>query len=241
MAQSTAIGVSDMERCQSKGGRRWWVHLPPFIAYYTEQVYIVAQLTRAAGDRIHEHMRDFNEYKSVGIDGSNLGYFLEVGAGPWTQSLAMMRKRSFTVEKYAVMEPGALAYAAHTPSTVYRSGQIVGFDGKTIVINAGGEHLDLFAGVFDTIMMINVLEHVNNGIRILRGLYNALKPGGLLIFNDRWHNPSPNQGVAMDLNTLYHPIRMKKAIFLKFLSGFDKLHGAIPCRYNHLDIYMIFF
>jgi 2-polyprenyl-3-methyl-5-hydroxy-6-metoxy-1,4-benzoquinol methylase len=33
---------------------------------------------------------------------------------------------------------------------------------------------------------MKVLEHVRNGIHILRNIYNALKPGGLLIFNDRW-------------------------------------------------------
>jgi 2-polyprenyl-3-methyl-5-hydroxy-6-metoxy-1,4-benzoquinol methylase len=42
----------------------------------------------------------------------------------------------------------------------------------------------VFEEAFDTLMIVNVLEHVNNGIRILRNLHNALKPGGLLIFND---------------------------------------------------------
>jgi len=37
------------------------------------------------GDRIDEHMRDFKEYVDVGADGSNLGNFIEVGSGPWTQ------------------------------------------------------------------------------------------------------------------------------------------------------------
>ena len=42
----------------------------------------------------------------------------------------------------------------------------------------------MFDQAFDTLMMINVIEHVENGIRILRNIYNALKPGGLLIFNE---------------------------------------------------------
>lgn len=41
----------------------------------------------------------------------------------------------------------------------------------------GGEHLDLMQGVFDTVMLINVLEHTKNAIQILRNTFNALKPG----------------------------------------------------------------
>ena len=46
--------------------------------------------------------------------------------------------------------------------------------------------MDLFRMVCDTLMIVNVLEHVNNAIAILRNVYNALRPGGLLIFSDRW-------------------------------------------------------
>ena len=28
----------------------------------------------------------------------------------------------------------------------------------------------------------------------------------------------------MDLDVLYHPVRMKKAVFAQFLAGFDKLY-----------------
>lgn len=83
---------------------------------------------------------------------------------------------------------------------VYSSGQIAQFDGKTVVINAGGEHLDLFRMVCDTLMIVNVLEHVNNAIAILRNVYNALRPGGLLIFSDRWWDDrgEPPQMMGLD-------------------------------------------
>jgi hypothetical protein len=38
-------------------------------------------------------MTDFDQYKSVGAVGSSLGKFIEIGAGPWTQSLWMIKKR----------------------------------------------------------------------------------------------------------------------------------------------------
>ncbi|GMI02210.1 hypothetical protein TrST_g14275 [Triparma strigata] len=179
------------------------------------------------GDRIDEHLKDFSNYVSVGADGNNLGNFIEVGTGPWTQSLTMMKARGFSVNKYVIMEPGAINYAANTPGTVYRDGQIDGFDGKTVVINAGGEHLDLFYEAFDTVMIVNVLEHVLNGASILRNLYNALKPGGLLIFQDRWWDQEGAPGserAEMDMDVLFHPIRMKKVVFEQFLSGFEVIY-----------------
>ena len=64
-------------------------------------------------------------------------------------------------------------------------------------------------------MMVNVLEHVLNAPSILRILFNMLKPGGKLIFNDRWDDYGmPGTALPLlDLNVLYHPIRMKKPVF----------------------------
>ena len=120
------------------------------------------------GDRVAEHMADFDGYAAVGERGANLGVFLEVGSGPWTQSLPMLKKREFTVDKFVILEPGALDYACNVKTCVYAGGHHVKnfpqLDGKVVVISAGGEHLDLFPNTFDTIMMVNVLEHVLNGV-----------------------------------------------------------------------------
>ena len=76
-------------------------------------------------------------------------------------------------------------------------------------------------------MIVNVLEHVLNGASILRNLYNALKPGGLLIFQDRWWDQEGAPGserAEMDMDVLFHPIRMKKVVFEQFLSGFEVIY-----------------
>ena len=54
--------------------------------------------------------------------------------------------------------------------------------------------------------------------------YSIYEPiGGMLIFNDRWWNEYlPTDELTID--TLYHPIRLKKQIFDVFLSGFDKIY-----------------
>ena len=55
---------------------------------------------KVSNDRVGDHMQGFSEYKHVGPDGLNLGMFMEVGAGPWTQSLFMMEKRRFSADKF---------------------------------------------------------------------------------------------------------------------------------------------
>ena len=137
-------------------------------------------------DRVDEHLTDFDEYRPVGEDGANLGKFLEVGAGPWTQSKWMMKQRGFKVDRYVLLDPGVITYVGNVESTVFKRGEMEGFEGKTVVIQGGGEHLDIFHESFDTVMMVNVLQHVVNAIMLLRNVYNSLKPGGLLIFSDCW-------------------------------------------------------
>lgn len=84
--------------------------------------------------------------------------------------------------------------------------------------------------------MINVLEHVENAFEILQKLFIALKPGGLLIFADRYWDhynfygqkvigiEEPLSGPSYDwrkLDRAYHPIRMKEVIFIHFFSKFE--------------------
>jgi hypothetical protein len=112
-------------------------------------------------DRTDEHLTDFDDYKPVGEIGANLGNFMEVGSGPWTQSYWMMRSRQFKVDRYVVLDPGVISYVGNVRSTVFRRGEIPGYEGKTVVINGGGEHLDIFRESFDTVMMVNGEEGGN--------------------------------------------------------------------------------
>jgi len=53
------------------------------------------------------------------------------------------------------------------------------------IVPLGAELLNA-TEAYDTIIMINVLEHVQNIYTILENVHRALKPGGVLIYNDRW-------------------------------------------------------
>ena len=137
----------------------------------TQQVTSSNQL----GDRVEEHLRDFHNYEALGPKGSDLGTVLELGAGPWTQSVFMIRRRDFRVKQLILLDPSALSYTRTMKSSIYRTGEVdIGKGGGVIrptVINAGAEAIGGFMhGTIDTLVMINVLEHVLNAPVMLRAI-----------------------------------------------------------------------
>ena len=64
--------------------------------------------------------------------------------------------------------------------------------------------------LYDTLLSINVIEHVQDAFKYLTGLYQTLKPNGLLIFHDRYYT---HQEISN--GDLYHPIRIKRKVALQ--------------------------
>jgi len=174
-------------------------------------------------DRANEHLDGFDKYTKMPNDLKNL---LEVGCGPWTQSSFMLKQRdTFQLNTITLWEPSLLFYVQNTPTCAYKTGQLRNY--STILVNAPGEYL-LLREQYDTVVMINVLEHVQNALQILENLYNSLKPGGILVLSDRWWDNYNFYGQLINdeflgKDRMYHPIRMKKGIFDHFMSLFDPI------------------
>ena len=168
-------------------------------------------------DRGMDHLGGFLNYSKVP---HNLGNFVEVGCGPWTQSNLMFNTRpDIVVKSITLWEPGVNFYIQNTPTCAYKNGFLG--NRSAILVQAGAEDL-VFPEMFDSLMMINVLEHTRNIFVILHNIYTTLKPGGLLIFNDRWWNDF-NHRKTIDLDMLYHPIRCYREVFDHFLSFFEPI------------------
>jgi SAM-dependent methyltransferase len=69
-------------------------------------------------------------------------------------------------------------------------------------------------------MVSNMIEHAQNAVEFLHGIHNSLKPGGLLIFHDRYYK-TPERGDAVLGRNVYLPIRLTRRVFDHFLSDFD--------------------
>jgi SAM-dependent methyltransferase len=164
-------------------------------------------------------VRGFNSFRAI-PQNAHLGAHAELGCGPWTQTLTSLMKArpDLTFSSVTLSDPNLVKYMTTTATCSYQSGALV--PGLTTYLLAAGAEAPIFNEVFDTVMMVNVLEHVQNGYAILENLYRMLKPGGLLIFNDRWWEELPN--VHVDDNIL-HPVRIKRIVFEHFLARFDPL------------------
>jgi SAM-dependent methyltransferase len=186
-----------------------------------------------ANDRAEEHWKAFDSFHCM-AHGMQLGKVIEVGAGPWTQLKGILHIRSdLVVDHFTIWEPMAKRYMSEVRSCSYRSGtSLVKVDGSGThsfpvqVISSGGE-LIISREKFDTVISINVLEHVQDAFKYLTGLYKALRTGGLLIFHDRYYgNNEITQG------DLYHPVRIKRKVLDHFLSGFDILFNNCSAHYD---------
>ena len=94
----------------------------------------------------------------------------------------------------------------------------------TYFVSAGAE-APIFNEAFDSVMMVNVLEHVLDAGKVLHQLWAALKPGGILIFNDRYVDKYPyeEQYQHRDIDNALHPIRIRKPFVDHLLSQFEVL------------------
>jgi SAM-dependent methyltransferase len=137
------------------------------------------------------------------------------------------KKPDAQVERYTAIEPSADFYVKDVKSCAYRTGKLEKFGGGEfhdfpthIQSQLGEETMKQNSHAFDTVMVSNVVEHVQNAVDFLHGIHRSLKPGGLLIFHDR-HYADQLSGDGVLGRNVYHPIRLNKKFFDHFLSDFD--------------------
>ena len=199
----------------------------------------------ANNDRAGEHIAAFNKYQDVTT--RQLGDVIEVGSGPWTQSRFMFRTVPEvvpSVKSFTVYEPGADFYIDNVPTCAYKGRTALEIPNSpstrlsnkfvTVppvykfplhIIGTGGESLLNHAKQYDTLVSINVIEHVQNAYSYLTGLHRVLKPGGLLIYHDRFFD-DPNEGNCVLGVNNYHPIRITRMVLDLFLDQFEEIYRS---------------
>mmetsp|Transcript_21399 Transcript_21399/g.50876 ORF Transcript_21399/g.50876 Transcript_21399/m.50876 type:complete len:413 (-) Transcript_21399:165-1403(-) len=183
-------------------------------------------------DRAGEHITAFHKYQDV--TNRQLGDVIEVGSGPWTQSRFLFKtvpEVISTVKSFTVYEPGAEFYIDNVRTCAYKDRtalQIPNSPTRDVykfplhIIGTGGESLLDHPTQYDTLVSINVIEHVQNAYSYLTGLHRALKPGGLLIYHDRFFD-DPNEGNCVLGVNHYHPIRITRMVLDMFLDQFEEI------------------
>jgi SAM-dependent methyltransferase len=161
-------------------------------------------------DRSHEHFQHFDGYRNLK---KHLGNTLEVGCGPFTQLKTILNGRA--ASRITLLDPLIRRYLEH-PNCSYKTGYLNGL-GVTIR-DMPAEHLGDMSS-YDTIVCINVLEHVRDALRVLTNIYQALKFDGVLVMGERsWDDFDPHE-----LFDAGHPIRLKKTVITSFKKNFNLL------------------
>ena len=173
-------------------------------------------------DREAQHVAMFNAYTA--LRSLDLGDVLEIGSGPFAQLLPLLRMAEARTHSVTLVDPLMIKYM-QMPRCRYRHGRL---DGHPVqLVASGGEDLD-FHDAFDTVVMMNVLEHCLHGLRVLQNMHNALRVGGRLIFSERTYDELWSQMWASEHRLPFwdvgHPISLRRATTEMLLALYTPLY-----------------
>ncbi|KAI2494326.1 SAM-dependent methyltransferase [Fragilaria crotonensis] len=156
-----------------------------------------------------------------------LGDILEIGAGPFTKTkLILENQPDRRVSHVTLLDPLIEEYIKNRKiKTSYPDRYLVvnGVRIPTTLIAAGGED-PLPVRRYDTVILVNTLEHCYNAVVVLSNAYQALKPGGILIFGESFA-----QETMLQTSDTCHPIQLMQAFLANYLTNYKGV-AILPPR-----------
>lgn len=147
-----------------------------------------------------------------------LGDTLEIGAGPYTKTkLILENQPDRRVSHVTLLDPLIEEYIKNGKiKTSYPDRYLVvnGVPIPTTLIAAGGED-PLPVRRYDTVILVNTLEHCYNAVVVLNNAYQSLKPGGILIFGESFAEIT-----MLQTSDTCHPIQLMQAFLANYLTNY---------------------
>lgn len=167
-------------------------------------------------DRPMDHYKLFDGYAAVPND---IGMVVEFGCGPFTQVKHIVEFGNRNFSSATLIDPLIDAYPS-MPHCTYKDKFLL--RRPVELIKSQAEEF-VRPNFYDTVICINVLEHVQDAWVVLNNLHSTLKTGGLIILGERTYDDF-DCSVLFDIG---HPIRIKSSVTNKFRDRFDVLFGSI--------------
>jgi SAM-dependent methyltransferase len=190
------------------------------------------ELTIASERRRHNHLIERLDEFGEGfeqwhfLNDTDLGHVIEFGAGGYTQTRNILeRTHGITLSSVTLIDP-LIHFYQKIKSCSFESGKLAFagrvFENTTLIestVEAWGKaHTGL---TYDTVICMNVLVYAKDAFRFLETLLAALKPGGLLLFHDRWFDdPSISSGCKMS-GFMTNVLQVRKPLLDHFLTFLD--------------------
>ena len=177
-------------------------------------------------DRNEHHAMLFDDYSVLP---RHLGHVLELGCGPYTQLQTILSSGHRTVDSVTLVDPLAALYVLKVKGCTYRGGRLRGVRAHVV-----SEPAETFrwrssrgAGAADTVVMVHMLQSVRDVAAALQSAYEALRPGGLLVFADRvfdarWDEYRARGEAFWDVS---HPCAVKQIVIDQFLASFEEVYA----------------
>ncbi len=182
-------------------------------------------------DRNGEHLFHFNYYKTLREVGHiHLGNILEFAAGPYTQTKSLLlQMTNGTFNSITLLEPQLMEYKANVSGCSYKDNKLFGIYPVNFLVGRAEDFV--FSEVYDTVIMINAIEHCQDGVAVLNNLYKSIKPGGILIWHERafpLYQGKPYVYSPHAVDFIFHPLRLKQSFWEWFvLEHFEPLYYKV--------------
>ena len=159
-------------------------------------------------------IRAFNNFRKLP---KHLGQVLELGSGPYSKLRVILESGSMsrTVELATFVDPLIISYLS-LPHVSFPDGRLClprskAFTGGCVDIlmgNFGAEQAVYAPASYDTVIMVNTIEHCSDAVAIMHNIYTALKPGGYLVFAEEYVDEG-----QLQVSDQCHPLRVTKKFY----------------------------
>lgn len=180
---------------------------------YEHDTWLVHNLG-SVSDRNDDHLAGFNGYAALPLEH---GKVIELGAGAFTNVRHILSRDGSKWDSVTLLDPLIEEYRQFHPNCVYRTGGAI--DPWTPVLVAKPVEGYKTKTKYDTVVMVNTLDHCYDSELVFGWIDSHLKTGGYLVFGENARDVDP-----MTHYDVGHPIAVTQSVLDGFLSGYDELY-----------------
>lgn len=159
-----------------------------------------------------DNLAGFNGYAALPAD---LGNVLELGCGPFTV-LRSILAAGHTANHATLVDPLADDFRTSHAHCTYKEGHVSGV--PVTLFPLAAEDVELHQ-TFDTVILVNTLSHCRDAQAVLTLAFNALKPGGLVVFQEYASAYKPDE-----IWDAAHPLKVTQEYLDRFVARFDEVY-----------------
>ena len=228
------------------------------LGFYTKELRICSLNLRHTHmrQRLNEFSISYNNYAFLD-NIESLGRLIEYGAGGYTQTRNLLEHHAIKVDHVTLVDPlvqhyGKLegcSYATAAPNlsrlrvnstfypTTVLNTSVESFGhtllGEDVLNTKPLGYAPPGAQLYDTIIVMNVMVYARNAFQFLETLYRSLKPGGLLLFHDRFFDDPVRSSKCKTSGFLTNMIQVRSEFINYFLS--EEFFERAPAVYFNTE------